>query len=143
MKSFAKIFMIGLKHIKKWVIDEDHITTAFGVLPMCLLLINHLIQCNDLENNKGYTVGVISKIYQSNSKRNLYEFYVNGEKYSGSQGRGFSKIAVGDSAIIKYDRTNPKNNELVGYFEYALDRSKLPDTVFCRRQIDSMRRPLE
>ena len=135
--------MIGLKYLKKKVYDEDHIGMGYFILFISFAFPYQFMRWNDLGNNKEYTVGVISKIYQSKSKRNIYEFYVNGEKYSGSQGRGFSKIAVGDSAIIKYDRNNPKNNELVGYFEYALDRSKLPDTVFCRRQIDSMRRPLE
>jgi hypothetical protein len=32
--------------------------------------------------------------------------------------------------------------KIVVYFEHALDRSKLPDTVFYRRPMDQMRRPI-
>ena len=145
MKSFVKIFMIGLKYLKKKVLEEDHIGMGFLILIFSFIIPYQLMQCNDLENYKEYTVGVICKTYFSGkgTETNLYNFYANGKKYFGSEPRGLTKIIVGDSAIIKYDRNNPDNNAVVGYFEYALDRSKLPDTVFCRRQIDSMRRPLE
>lgn len=141
----VKVFIIGLKYLKKKVIDEDHIAMGYFILFISFAVPYQFMRWNDLDNYKEYTVGVICKIYIAgkSTESNLYEFYVNGEKYLGTETRGLTKIVVGDSAIIKYDRTNPNNNEIVGYFEYALDRNKLPDTVFYRRQMDRMRKPLK
>lgn len=112
---------------------------------MAVFIICELIRSNDLDNNAEYTVGVI---YGTGSqgkglKTYLCEFYVNGEQYLTFEYIGLSKIVVGDSAVVKYDRNNPHNNEIAIYFEYTLDRSKLPDSVFYRRPMSRMRKPLE
>lgn len=145
MKSYAEVFIIGLKYLKKKVLEEDHIGMVIFILFTSFALPYQLMQWNDLENYKEYTVGVICEIIWGgkNTEKNLYEFYVNGEKYFGTETRGLTKIVVGDSAFIKYDRNNPHNNEIAVYFEYTLDRSKLPDTVFYRRQMNALRKPLE
>ena len=89
-------------------------------------------------------IGVIYKIKLDRNPGKLYEFYVGDSIFRGRAGYGgLSKIVEGDSIFVAYDYTNPGNSEIVGYFEYALDRSKLPDTVFYRRQMNKMRKPLE
>lgn len=147
MKSYAEVFIIGLKYLKiKMKTDEDSFINVIGISIMAVFIICELIRSNDLDNNAEYTVGVICEIIWGggkNTEENLYEFYVNGEKYLGTETRGLTKIVVGDSALIKYDRNNPHNNEIAIYFEYTLDRSKLPDSVFYRRPMSRMRKPLE
>lgn len=146
MKSYAEVFIIGLKYLRiKMKIDEDSFIIVINISIMAVFIICELIRSNDLDNSAEYTVGVICDIIWGgkNTEKNLYKFYVNGEEYFGTETRGLTKIVVGDSAFIKYDRNNPKNNELAIYFEYTLDRSKLPDTVFYRRQMNALRKPLE
>lgn len=145
MISYAKVFIIGLKYLKKEVFNEERVGMAIYTIIMSFILPYQFIQWNDLENNKEYTIGVIYGTGYKGKGTEVYlcEFYVNGEKYLTTRGKGISKIVVGDTALIEYDRNNPNNNEIVAYFEYTLDRSKLPDTVFYRRLINHMRRPLE
>ena len=145
MKSYAEVFIIGLKYLKKKILDEDRIGMGICIPVVSFLLSSQFIQWNDLDNNAEYTIGVI---YGTGSKGKgtevyLCEFYVNGERYLTFEPIGLSKIVVGDSAIVKYDRNNPHNNEIAVYFEYTLDRSKLPDSVFYRRPMSRMRKPLE
>ena len=143
MKSYSKIFNIGLRHIKKWVIDDDHIAGVFCIVFYFLCVSYLLVKCNDRTNNGVITVGVVYKLHEGRYYENWCEFYVEGKRYFSKASRGLSNIMVGDSVYIEYERNNPNNNAIVGYFEYALDRSKLPDTVFYRRPMDQMRRPLE
>ena len=144
MKSFAKIFMIGLKYLKKKVYDEDHICAAGFIMMFSLMIPYEIMRTKSLNNHTAYTVGVIYKIKLDRNPGKLYEFYVGDSIFRGRAGYGgLSKIVEGDSIFVAYDYTNPGNSEIVGYFEYALDRSKLPDTVFYRRQMNKMRKPLE
>lgn len=146
MKSYAEVFIIGLKYLKiKMELDVDRFLSVICISIIAVCIICELIRSNDLDNNAEYTLGVIREITWGGkcSEAYLCEFYVNGEKYLTTEGKGLSKIVVGDSALIKYDRNNPYNSEIVIYFEYTLDRSKLPDTVFYRRPMSRMRKPLE
>ena len=144
MRTYFKVFTIGLHHIKRWIIDEDHICAALFIAIFAFYIPHILIQNNELEKNKAYAVGVIYEIAHGSKSTTFYRyrFCVNGKLFIGREGKGVSKIVIGDSIIIKYDRLNPQNNVLVGYFEYALDHSKLPDTVYYRRQMNNLRRPL-
>ena len=46
------------------------------------------------------------------SKRLDYEFFVSGTKYQSSgQHYPSDTLAVGDTIIVVYDKTNPKNNK--------------------------------
>lgn len=146
MKSFAEVFMIGLRYLKKKIKEKDRNAMLVVAIPfLSYLLLNQFILWNDLENNKEYTIGVIYGTGFKGKGTEVYlcEFYVKGEKYLTFESKGLSKIVVGDSALIKYDRNNPHNNEIAIYFEYTLDRSKLPDSVFYRRPMSRMRKPLE
>lgn len=145
MKSYAEVFIIGLKYLKKKVLEEDRIGMGFFILFMTFTFPYQFMLWNDLENNAEYTIGVIygTGSHGKGLKKYLCEFYVNGERHLTFEPIGLSKIVVGDSAIVKYDRNNPSNSEIVLYFEYTLDRSKLPDTVFYRRPMSRMRKPLE
>lgn len=145
MKSYAEVFIIGLKYLKKKVLEEDRIGMGFFILFMTFTFPYQFMLWNDLENNKEYTIGVIYGTGFKGKGTEVYlcEFYVKGKKYLTFESKGLSKIVVGDSAVVKYDRNNPHNNEIAIYFEYTLDRSKLPDTVFYRRPMSRMRKPLE
>ena len=146
MKSYAEVFMIGLKYLRiKMKIDEDSFLNVIWISIMAVFIICELIRSNDLDNNAEYTIGVIYGTGFKGKGTEVYlcEFYVNGEKHLTTESKGLSKIVVGDSALIKYERNNPSNSEIVLYFEYTLDRSKLPDTVFYRRQMNALRKPLE
>lgn len=144
MISFYKVFILGLKQIKKWVIDEDYSGTAISIVFFSLTIPYAMIRWNDLNNYGNYTVGIIYDVGYNGKgpERNFYEFWINGNRYIGQESRGVTNIRTGDSVFIEYDRNNPKNNAIVGYFEYTLDRSKLPDTVYYRRQMNSKRKPL-
>lgn len=138
--------MIGLKYLRiKMKIDEDSFLNVIWISIMAVFIICELIRSNDLDNNAEYTIGVIYGTGFKGKGTEVYlcEFYVNGEKHLTTESKGLSKIVVGDSALIKYERNNPSNSEIVLYFEYTLDRSKLPDTVFYRRQMNALRKPLE
>lgn len=145
MISYFKVFVIGLKQIKKWVIDEDHFYLAIYIISFSFAIPYWLIQRNDLNQRTAFAVGIITKIeIAGKTPHKAYEFYIGNKTYRGRTGiGGLTKIEVGDSVIVAYEYTNPNNEELYCYFEYTLDRSKLPDTVFYRRLIDNFRRPLK
>lgn len=145
MANYVKVFIIGLKYLKKRIFDDDHIYAAVFIIIFPFLIPYRLIQNKSLGKHSVYTVGIIYKNYMgSKSKREYYEFYVGDTVYKGIAGYGLlSKIREGDSIIVNYDYTNPNNNQVVGYFIYTLDRSKLPDTVFHRQLIDSQRIPIK
>ncbi len=144
MKSFIKVFIIGLKYLSKKIFEEDHECLALFIICISFWIPYKIVKDKSLYRNAVYTVGVITKINQGRNDRKIYEFYVNNKKVTGSTGcGGLSKITVGDSLYIVYDSINPNNNYIMGYFEYRLDRSKLPDTVYHRQEIDKMRRPIK
>lgn len=144
MKSFFKVFIIGLKHLNKKIIKEDHINSSAFIIILSFLLPYEIIQENDFNRYTAYTVGIIYKNDMGGkAPGKYYRFYVDNKIYYGVTGYGgLSKIKEGDSIYVAYDYTNPNNNSIIGYYEYRLDRSKLPDTVFHRQQIDKMRRPI-
>ena len=147
MESYTKIFIIGLKHLKKLLTDDTNgnkkilLFCFFFTYLVCTI---ELIHENDLDQRTAYAPGVITKIEGGKNAHKLYKFYVGNDVYYGQTGYGgLTKIRVSDSVIVAYEYTNPGNNERVCYFEYTLDRSKLPDTVFHRQPIDNQRRPLK
>ena len=143
MKNYVKVFIIGIKYLKKRIFDDDHICAATFIIIFSFLIPYRLIQDKSLEKHTAYAVGIIYK-NGVDMKNKYYEFYVGDTVYKSVTGYGgLSKIREGDSIIVAYDYTNPKNNQVVGYFIYTLDRSKLPDTVFHRQLIDRQRRPIK
>lgn len=143
MKIYIKVFAIGLKQIKKWIIDEDRIGIVSVLLVSVFYFTHCMIERNDLENNQEMTVGVIYAITTGRDGGYLYRYYVNGVEYHGRASRGISKIRIGDSLYVFYDRTDPSNYARGSYFEYVLDTEQLPDTVYYRRRMNRMRRPME
>lgn len=147
MKSYFKVFVLGLKYIRKWIEEEDstHIYAAVLFAFFLFLIPAQFIEENDLNQRTAFALGIITKIKQERrGPRIIYEFYVGDETYIGTEGiRSLSKIRVGDSVYVAYEYTNPHNNEIECYYEYRLDRSKLPDTVFYRQPIDVQRQPLK
>ena len=146
MKSYFKVFIIGLKYIRQWIdkTKETYIYAAIFFAFNYLLISIYLIEKKDLDQRTSYALGVITKFKYGKNEHAIYEFYVGDKTYIRSEGFSrMSKIRVGDSIIVAYEYTNPHNNEIYCYFEYRLDRSKLPDSVFYRQAIDSQRRPLK
>ena len=145
MVNYVKVFIIGLKYLKKRIFDDDHICAATFIIIFSFLIPYRLIQDKSLEKHTAYAVGIIYKNEMGGkTSGKYYEFYVGDTVYKSVTGYGgLSKIREGDSIIVAYDYTNPKNNQVVGYFIYTLDRSKLPDTVFHRQLIDRQRRPIK
>lgn len=144
MKSYFKVFMIGLKYLKKRIIDDDHLNDAVLILFISLLIPYWVVQDKSLDDHTAYAVGVIYYREESRTPGNYYKFWVGDNVYTGKAGLGgINNIKVGDSLFVCYDYTNPKNNSLYSYFIYTLDRSKLPDTVFHRQLVDRQRRPLK
>lgn len=146
MKNYYKVFIIGLKNIGKWINGEyeNYVYFASSITFMILLTPLSLIKDNDLDQRTAYALGVITKIKHGKKTFDIYEFYIGDQTFKGADGsNALSKIRVGDSIIVAYEYTNPHNNEIYCYFEYRLDRSKLPDSVFYLQAIDSQRRPLK
>lgn len=144
MKSYFKVFMIGLKYLKKRIIDDDHLNDAVLILFISLLIPYWVVQAKSLDDHTAYAVGVIYYRDDGRNSGNCYKFWVGDNVYTGKVGLGgFNNMKVGDSLFVCYDYTNPKNNSLYSYFIYTLDRSKLPDTVFHRQLVDNQRRPLK
>jgi hypothetical protein len=102
------------------------------------------MQSKDLKRHTAYAVGIIYKnVIGGKNPKKCYEFYVGDTVYKGTIGYGgLSRIEEGDSIFVAYDSTNPDNSQILGYYEYTLDRSKLPDTVYHRQLIDKMRKPI-
>ena len=52
MKSYAEVFIIGLKYLKiKMKTDEDSFINVIGISIMAVFIICELIRSNDLDNN--------------------------------------------------------------------------------------------
>ena len=145
MKSYYKIFILGLHHIGEWLDkkDQNYLILAIGIFIFpCFSY--WLIQDKSLDDHTAYAVGVIYYRVESRTPGNYYKFWVGDNVYTGKAGLGgINNMRVGDSLFVCYDYTNPKNNSLYSYFIYTLDRSKLPDTVFHRQLVDNQRRPLK
>lgn len=102
-----------------------------------------MIEDNNLQSYGKWTVGAVYAISNTKGADSYeYQFYVDGVRYTGSTGKGISKICIGDSLYVHYDRTDPSNNVRGDYFEYVLDTEQLPDTVYYRRKMNNQRRPL-
>lgn len=130
--------------IKK--IDPGTMTTLIGgIIVLSVGYVWNKNKENKLNEYPTFAPGVITEINRSpRFGGEYYDFFVDNKTYQGKDAWSpWSKIRVGDSIIVKYESQNPKNNELYCYFEYTLDRSKLPDTVFYRQPIDNQRRPLK
>ena len=69
MKSYAEVFMIGLKYLKiKMELDVDRFLSVIGISIIAVCIICELIRSNDLDNNAEYTVGVICEIIWGGEK---------------------------------------------------------------------------
>lgn len=145
MKKYIEIFSLGWKYICDWYNSDANSFhwTIFGIF-IYLGVVVIMIDDNDLSRNAAFAVGVITEIDTSTgTPGKFYKFYVDEVQYTGRDGLGgLTKIRAGDSIIVVYDRTNPKNSAIYDYFQYRLDRSKLPDTVYYRQLIDEQRKPL-
>lgn len=146
MKSYFEFFAIGFRYIKNWYTDEEH-DGRIGMAPLIVVLFFYFTHCmiedNNLQSYGKWTVGAVYDIYSIKaSDYYRYQFYVDGVRYTGDIGKGISKICIGDSLYVHYDRTNPSNNAPGRYFEYVLDTEQLPDTVYYRRKMNNQRRPL-
>lgn len=147
MKKYTEIFRMGWKYLcGRFNDDTDRfLLSIFGVIVYIAIVVT-MIDDNDLNRNAAFAVGVITKVNMSGrGGGKFYKFYVDGVKYTGIAaigGGGSTKIRAGDSIIVEYDRTNPENSAIYIYFQYRLDRSKLPDTVYYRQLIDNQRKPL-
>ena len=150
MKGYFEIFVIGLRHLKKCIIDDARddadetrrigMAGLIAFIPLALLL--YLVKKNDLKNYGEWSVGAIYEERGGKNAHFLYRFYVDSIEYVGSAASRMSKICIGDSLYVHYDRTNPSNNAPGRYFEYVLDTEQLPDTVYYRRKMNNQRRPL-
>lgn len=148
MKSYTEVFIIGLKHLKKLLTDDKNGNIIVFFCCFIFMYIGYTceqINENNLNQRTAYAVGVITEMdIGGKNPHKTYKFNVDNKFYYGTTGYGgLTKIRVGDSVIVEYEYTNPNNNERYCYFEYTLDRSKLPDTVFYRQPIDNQRRPLK
>lgn len=144
MKGYFEVFAIGLKQLEKWLLEKQE---AFGLAMTIAVIFMGFTYCkmkeNDRDNYGEWTVGEVYDIYSIKaSDYYRYQFYVDGVRYTGSTGKGISKICIGDSLYVHYDRTDPSNNVRGDYFEYVLDTEQLPDTVYYRRKMNNQRRPL-
>lgn len=146
MKGYFEVFAIGFRFLKNWLTEENHIDQRLGMFLSIIILFFLVSQCmieeNDLDNYGEWSVGAIYKKEGGKNAKFLYRFYVDSIEYIGSAPCGVSKICIGDSLYVHYDRTNPSNNAPGRYFEYVLDTEQLPDTVYYRRKMNNQRRPL-
>lgn len=84
-------------------------------------LIIRYIRDDSLNKNSVETKAVVTEFYSiSFTTYYEYNFEVNGIKYEGSDRRNpnSNEIAIGDTIIILYDRTNPKNNRPISLYPY-------------------------
>ena len=140
MKSYIKVFKIGLKNLNN-IFDDKKYGSWFVVILVALFSAPYLlIRSKSLDDHEAFAVGAVYDI----GKYPYYKFYVGETAYFGMGNGSVDYIRPGDSLFVRYDSTNPDNNEQWSYFIYTLDRSKLPDTVFHRqlvsgRKLDSIR----
>ena len=86
------------------------------VITVILLLMWGYLEKVSFENNAAYTEGVITGI-KKGAKGSVYwsfEFYVEDKKIESSVTLSSCKTCKpGDKILIKYDVTNPNNNDLI------------------------------
>ena len=61
MKNYVKVFIIGIKYLKKRIFDDDHICAATFIIIFSFLIPYRLIQDKSLEKHTAYAVGIIYK----------------------------------------------------------------------------------
>lgn len=143
MKNYFKFFKVCHQYL-----NSDDSPVLINVILITIFLVYGItvdfIPTNNLNQRSAYAIGVITERKTPDHRFNsiFYEYYINDTIYKGATTQPYnSKIRIGDSIIVKYEYTNPGNKEIYLIFEYTLDRSKLPDTVFHRQPIDWKRQP--
>lgn len=69
-----------------------------------------------IEKHPAFCKGVVVKTGKSRGPYIVYRYNVNNEEYSGLNSYGYKiKMHVGDSLLIKYDTTDPKNHFIEQY----------------------------
>lgn len=81
---------------------------------------------DDIEKNKKYTIGVISK--KTGSLKNgyhwHYEFYYNGKKYEAYRSTHIGyDVKVGNYFLIQFSSKNPEYSKV--FYEYQLEPDKI------------------
>ena len=93
----------------------------FILIFLGIALIIRYIRDDSLNKNSVETKAVVTEFYSIRFITYYkYNFEVNGIKYEGSDRRNpnSNEIAIGDTIIILYDRTNPKNNKPISLYPY-------------------------
>jgi len=69
-----------------------------------------------LDKNIEYSQAVVTRFYGFGGQQNFnYTFFANKKEYKGGSRYYYNSVNVGDTIIVGYDTTNPKNNKVCSY----------------------------